>query len=502
MSTGRADLPVRSRARGLTGRLLGLLLLATPLTACSDDRPPPAPPAAATASSQVQEEVARTLRRRGRAVAEGDRRLFGRTLLREDATFVEEQETYFANLRRLPLVRVGFELDSATLVADGEDYWGEVDVTLRLRRFDEGAVRTRDRFRFSPSRDGRRYLVSSTTDEEWESGHDVAPQPWDLGPIRVRRDSGVLGILDRTTLDGAADLLDAASFARFDVAAEVPDAELPDVTVYATGDLSYLEQVPGLPVADPDRLDAVTIPVVAEPGSGEVAAYRVMVHPRVLAQDLPLLDRLLRHELTHVVVGQRADGAPLWLSEGIAEWVSVQPVARDERRLPAESLALAEGGLSELPEDAAFGGADARAWYGVAWWICEYVATTYDRSYLWRLLDETAGDGDAAAAIEELLDLTPSELVSAAMELMQQQYAPDPPPETTPVPTTSPTAPATPTTPTTPPTATPTAPATSPGASPTPIEPPDRGEGRGQGRDEGRGRGVTQSATVSPSSRD
>ena len=41
--------------------------------------------------------------------------------------------------------------------------------------------------------------------------------------------------------------------------------------------------------------------------------------------------------------GERDDRAPAWLSEGIAEWVSVQPLAPELRRLPQEALARGRG---------------------------------------------------------------------------------------------------------------------------------------------------------------
>ena len=61
--------------------------------------------------------------------------------------------------------------------------------------------------------------------------------------------------------------------------------------------------------------------------------------------------RLIRHELTHVAVGDRADGVPTWLSEGIAEYVSVRPIPPEDRVMSEEALAAAEAGLTGLPGD-------------------------------------------------------------------------------------------------------------------------------------------------------
>lgn len=422
MSMGRAEvLGKRSGVlRSLTAVAVSLLVL--PLAACTDEPPRPAEPDVAV---HVQEQIEQTLTQRGKALAARDERRFRRSLLSGRPDFVAEQETYFANLAQLPISEIDFRMDATTLVRKGEHYWGEVEVALQLSGYDARPVVTRDRFRFTRSRNGERYLLSSTTDPAWEQGRDVRQHPWDLGPIRVQVDSGVLGIFDDETIEAAENVLDAASLGRFDVAREVPDAGLVDVVVYATSDLTFLDGLASLPVSDADELDAVTIPVLADPArpEGAVASYRVMVHPRVLTEDLPLLDRLMRHELTHVALGRRADGVPLWLSEGIAEWVSVQPISSGEASLPSEALELAGSGLDQLPGAEEFSGADARAWYGVAWWICEYVVTTYDRAYLWRLLEEFGDGGAAESVIPDVLGLTPEELVREAMDLMRGRYA-------------------------------------------------------------------------------
>lgn len=444
MSTGRAE-PHLRRARRVGG-IGTALLLAVTVVGCSDDEPAP-PSSAPTVSTQVQDQVTRTLRQRSRALAQQNRQLFRRTVSPQHDRFRASQRTYFDNLAQLPVAGIEIRPVLDTLATEGTDHWVEVEVSLQLAGYDEQPVTTRDRYRFSPAPRRDRLLLSSTTDTAWEAATEVRHHPWDLGAIRVREESGVLGVFDQETITTADTVLDAATQGRFDVADHVPEAGVVDVVVYATSDLRHLSG-PGLSVSEPQQVDAVTVPVFAEPGGGAVAAYRIVVHPRVLEQELSLVDRLLRHELTHVAVGDRADGAPVWLNEGIAEWVSVQPIPADERRLPADTLALAEG-VGELPADTVFAGRDARAWYGVAWWICEYIAATYDESYLWELLDATAGGLSDGEAVTQLLGRPAADVVAAAMESLRDRYAP----------AWSPASPS---------------PPGSPGSSPTPVEPPDR----------------------------
>ncbi|MFC7503340.1 hypothetical protein ACFQRR_14855, partial [Nocardioides sp. GCM10030258] len=96
--------------------------------------------------------------------------------------------------------------------------------------------------------------------------------------------------------------------------------------------------------------------------------------------------RLVRHELTHALLGARGRGAPLWINEGLAEYVSVRPLPPAKRRLPASALSVGAS-ATDLPGEAEFAGPDAEGWYAVSWWVCEYVASAYGEDVLLLLLD-------------------------------------------------------------------------------------------------------------------
>ncbi len=450
MSMGPADRtppttpPLRRRSPGAaTGALTLLLVAPLSLVACTDDVAPPVP--RPVVEADARERIEDLLRLRAAALEAGDERGFRRTVLRRDRDARATQRTYFDNLDRLPLGRVGLELDAATLVLDDDRYWGEVRVSLELDGYDDAPVVTRDRYQFALSKDGARYVVASMSDEVWEADRQVAHQPWELGPIVVEEEHGVLGIFDEGTAATAQRVVDAVARGRAEVAAVLPASDPVDVIVYALSDLGPLERAPGLPVDDPEQLDAATMRVVVDTETSDpaVASYRILVNDRVLDEDRRVFDRLIRHELTHVMLGDRGRGGPLWLTEGIAEYTSVQPIAPVARRLSTGSLALAEAGLDALPEDEDFRGGEAEAWYGVAWWICEYVARSHDEAYLWRLLDELEGGPDPAVVLSDLLDLTPGQLVRRAMRMMSGHYGVAPEPTSPPAPTSSSTATAT-----------------------------------------------------------
>lgn len=421
MPTGTPDL-AGSRHRILAGLLLPVLL--TPLlTACGDDDSPVAP---YDEEAEVAEDIQRTLRQRARAIVGRDPAAYERTLAKRDRGFLAEQARYYDNLGQLPLGTVRFDVDEETIEADGEAYWAEVTVRLQLQGYDVAPVTTRDRWRFAPTRDDRRYLLTSTTDADWEADAGTDPQPWDLGEIEVREGPGVLGIFDDTTVLSADAVLESVSEARFEVRSVLPPdiADPGGVIVYVLADQEFVESIDTLPVSDPDRIDGVTVPVPrdASDAGGPVASYRILLSPHVLDQSDDVLDRLVRHELTHVALGDQARGVPLWLVEGVAEYVSVRPIAPAERRLQTEALDLAAAGVSDVPADRDFGGASAEGWYAVSWWVCEYIAATYGESVLWTLLDRLARSDDQQRVVYDELRITTSELVGKGIGLMQRTY--------------------------------------------------------------------------------
>lgn len=422
MSTGAGDL------RGAAVALTCAALL--PLAACSDDLPPP------TYSGGGHDDVAtlmqRTLNQRAVALATDDLTRFRRTLDRTDAGLVDSEQTYFDNLAQLPVGKLRIRVVEDTITpVDGTDlggeteYWAEVVVALRLAGYDAAPVQTRDRYRFVPTEDGSRLLVGSTTDYGWEEQHPGNAQPWDLGAIHVEEAPGVLGIFDDWTDDDAGEVLDAASTGRSDVRAVVgsDDGKVSGVVVYSLQDPTFLDGLAGQTVGDPDRADGLTIAVPVDsfaPAKG-VASYRIFVNPRVLDEPEAVVGRLVRHELTHAVLGARGRGAPLWLNEGIAEYVSVRPMAPGRRRLPERALDIA-GTVTDLPREAEFAGSDAEAWYAVSWWVCEYVSSTYGEEVLLALLDRLAGGADQEGVLQDVLGLSGAQLAQRGVALMTTTY--------------------------------------------------------------------------------
>jgi hypothetical protein len=387
----------------------------------------PIPPDLDAAFTATLDERASTLR-------EGDRAGFLTGIERGDAGFVTAQRGYFDNLTQLPLQEFSYDLDRSSMVRSGDQYWVVVEVTMQLAEFDPSPVVTRDRFRFAPTDDDR-YVISSVTDRVWERTHNIQPQPWDMVLIEAQTRPGVLGIFDEQSISAAGPIMDSVEAGIDEVSATVPYGWPRSVVVYAMSDIDFLATLDDLPGGDPEHVDGVAFPVMAGGRSDKVVATRFALHPSMLQRPGTERDRLVRHELTHVAIGERDDQAPAWLSEGIAEWVSVQPLAPELRRLPEEALGAAEAGVRRLPADGTFNNGDSAAHYGLSWWACEYIVASFGEDSLWRLLEELDDpQADVDTVLESLLGVTGRMVARRAATMMIHEYDPDfltpEPPET------------------------------------------------------------------------
>lgn len=435
------------------------LLLAGSVSGCSllsgDEEEPSAnaPSAASPAPQDVVAGIQAALDERASAVVHRDAKAFRAGLARGDRALRREQSTYLANLVQLPVGTFHYSFDPADLVREGEDYWVVVDLRMQLEGYDDRPVVSRDRYRFTPG-GADDFRLASVSDLQWEVEHQVQQQPWDSGPVTVRTLPGVLGIFDDQSLGFAEPLLKSVQQGIVFVDAVVPYEWSRSVVVYALSDTTFLDSIPDLPGSDPETLDGVAFPVPASPDSSKPAATRIVLHPRMLGREGPSRDRLVRHELTHVAVGGHDDRAPTWLSEGLAEYTSVRPMAPEERDISKRAVRAARQGFTDLPTDDGFNDADSTVHYAMSWWACEYLASSYDEATLWTLLDELGKpDADRAAILAAQTGLNTRTLARKAGKLLLATYAPEaldqPPtePEPSASPSSSPTDGSSPTTP-------------------------------------------------------
>lgn len=384
---------------------LAALLLLVALAGCSGDEPDPAPPVPVDAVRAIE----RALDARARAVRRADADAFTRQVAGSPA-FRDLQQAWFGNLLQLPVARLSYAVDPGSLVREGGTWSAVVATRLRLEGYDAAPVVSEGRYRFraAAGRPGRFVL---TAIEERD------PQPWDLGPVEVREGVGVLGVFDATSVGSAPELLASVERGISAVAAEVPYAWDRTAVVYALGDSTFLAGLEDVPGDDPQSLDAVAFP------AGR--STRIVLNPLMLVRPGPERDRLVRHELTHVAVGTRDDRAPVWLAEGLAEYVSVRPLAPQDRRVQDAAVLAARAGVADLPDDATFNDGDADEHYGISWWAMEYVADTYGDDAPWLMLDAMAAPGaEPAAVLRDQFGTSTEALAAQAGQLILRLYDP------------------------------------------------------------------------------
>lgn len=348
-------------------RWLALLLSAALLVSCSTT--PHSSPAPHQRERELRHAEQHVLDRRARAVRSHDLTLFLHTLDRSDHRLVRQQRRWFANVAQLPLERFRYRL-----TADGR----HVRSVMQLRGFDAWPVRRTVPIRLGRV-DGRMAVLAARPGPH--------PRPWDLTRIHVARAPGVLGIFDRTMWPHAREVLAAVAAGRRQVSASVPFSWNDHVVVYCVADQRVLDAFDDVPGGGSiTHLGAMTFPVYTGNGGGRLAAMRFTVLPSSVRAGQPFLGRIIRHELTHVAVGNRDDGDPVWVSEGIAEYVGARAIAPDQRRIPRVAVERARDGVSAMPASRDFNGPDQEWNYALAWMACDYIAAHQGEARMWQLM--------------------------------------------------------------------------------------------------------------------
>ena len=401
--------------------LLLLVLVASGLVGCSlpfgdDDRPP-----AHTSVSAPNTDLEALLGRRARAIRTGNLTAFLEDVDPSRPNFRARQERYFLNLRELPLGSFRYSLDEGVTTLPGGRVQGVVELRMRLQRYDALPVRTAALFTFRHLPGGA-WVLSEDRNRAFERDNDIEPQPWDLMRIQVKEGNGVLGVFDEQSIDAAYQIIDEIEDGIRVIKQEVPVSWSGRVVVYALSDLRVLSGLDDLPGGDPDRLDGVAFPIRASPESPRLAAIRFMLHPRMIYRNDESRSRLVRHELTHVALGDRDDRLPAWLSEGLAEWVSVQALPPERRTVSRAALVSARQGADHLPDSSTFYGPGAAANYGLSGYACEYLVRRGGDTLLWRLVRDLPLAEDPDARLEHDAGLGADQLARRAARLMVSTY--------------------------------------------------------------------------------
>lgn len=420
--------------RGRGAALVAVLALSCGLLAgCSDDGDASLLGHGATTGTVSAGDAQHLLDRRAAAIRENDLASFLATLDPTNAKLLFRQRQYFANMRELPLAMLRYTVLKADwpvqLRAKG---WGkfvsipQVKVATQLAAYDTSPVIRTTGFAFA-RKDGKPVIISELTGAGRQFPGS-APSPWDLVRIHVRSGGETLQIYDDGTWRNSARIDRVLRNGIADVRQGLPFTWDGRVVVYVFSKRAVLDSFEGVPGGNIEHLGAMTFPMYSVLGQPEIAGVRFTLLPSSVRAGQPFLDRITRHELTHVAVGDRDDGAPVWFAEGLAEYMGARSIPTDERRIATVAVNRARRGVSNLPASATFNGAN-QAWnYALAWMAFDYIAATQGEPRLWELMDALHNNGDGTtdaeqdAVLERVIGISGAELAAKATQRLLHIY--------------------------------------------------------------------------------
>ncbi|MFR9729183.1 basic secretory protein-like protein [Saccharopolyspora sp. MS10] len=375
--------------------------------------PPTAVPALqSAAAAPARQQWESVLRERSRALLARDEAAFEATLdPAAPGDFRRRQRALFDNLAGVPLAEWDYDvLDSA-----GAARASTPDVVLRyaLAGVDEVPTERPVGFTFA-LRDGR-WLLSGDGRERGESWRG----PWDFARCRVVvTPQGVI-----IAHDGGEDLAERLARELPSAVAAVTDVWGPDwrrqVGVLLPQSRQELRAMVGAEFAV-EGIAAVAVADEVDTGARRVAGPRVVFNTET-AERLSdtSLRVVLRHEMAHVAArADTADGAPMWLLEGFADYVGYRASGLPPERIaPDLARRVRVGAPPEGPpgdEDFHVSGGGLDLAYQQSWSLVEHLARRVGERRVVELYRRIAGAGTPAEvepALRELAGFSTADLL-------------------------------------------------------------------------------------------
>ena len=302
-----------------------------------------------------------------------------------------------------------------------------IRLVTQLAAFDAVPVTRTVGFVFS-FKNGRATIVSDRT-ATGKALAEGAQAPWDLTAITVRKAPGVLGIFDRRTRASAAQVMEAVRTGIVQLDRALPFSWSDRVVVYNIQNAGVLASFTDVPGGSLDHLGALTFPTYASAeGESQVASTRMLLLPSSISAGQPFLGRITRHELSHVAIGPRDDGAPAWVSEGVAEYLGAREIPVRSRIIPTSAVGRAGTDVRGMPVSPTFNDSDQEWHYALSWMACDYIVATYGESRIWELVDamhnggEGTTDRDQDRVLEQVLGYDNHELARRAAARIRNIY--------------------------------------------------------------------------------
>jgi hypothetical protein len=366
------------------------------------------------------------LEARATAVSEGYRDAFMATVDTVNGDLVHQQQLLFDNLQKLPVTEIGYTVDDgAGFVAaevEGDDPVFRPRVFEQVRLDIDSLPVTNILENTFVRRDGTWLLGAESKPGEHETDHESQSRPWAGAiPIAVARSGRLLVVVDRRRNDvGRALAREMVGYIRFAARALGVDPSY-DVLVDAT----TVGDPIGVSSVDSEQAAAATITVthfgVDDEEDPDYAGTRIKVNPdradRVVSDT-----QVMRHELTHYLTVRRLEATPIWVTEGLAEWVSTAPSSLDDLVITDPSVIdTALNAPKRLPTDGRWG-QDPTTDYLVARAAMSRVVETFGMAKVFEMGRAYArvpgddADQKTDRVLRRVLGITEAQLVTATWD--------------------------------------------------------------------------------------
>ncbi len=363
------------------------------------------------------------LQRRSAAVLANNEQAFLADVDQSRPTFVEHEKEEFANLEALGLSSFSmavsglnkYSLANADPALVASFDWGLLPVAVTIKY----AVKDVDTQPVGApwipvvgQRDGHWYIADEMT-KGANLPEGVGGQPWETGPVVVRRSAHVVAVISKDDERLAPQLMQFAETGVTNALNFLPTGWSGKVLVTAVSDSDVIASYFRDDMEELNSVAAVAVQAfdgVYNWGSVKYVTSRVLFNPDSLGGDQAELQMTLTHEFIHVATGPvTADDTPLWLVEGIAEYVAKDTGHVSDSELHYELLHL--GYPTELPDDKTF--------YSVGYpnylyssQACRYIANKYGKAKLLALYTYFNHSSDEETAVESTLGVTEQQLTT------------------------------------------------------------------------------------------
>jgi hypothetical protein len=322
-----------------------------------------------------------------------------------------QQAALFTNIAAVPLAGWRYEIEPEHERGRAEPAGSRwtVQVTLHYALRAADPAPTARPLVLTFARRGDRWLLAA--DDATADGTRTWRGPWEYGPLVARRGKYSLVLAHPRNAQRLAAFAAGVDAAVPRVRQVIGGKWSGPVAVLIPDDQREMSQLVGERLAL-GKIAAVAVADSVDPRSGQARGQRVVINPANLDRLGPLGRRVvLQHEVAHVATrGFTGPGTPIWLVEGLADWVGYLDSELPPRLVGDELRTLLRSGRwpGRLPTAADFRGDSPRlsVAYEEAWSACRLIAERAGPAALVRLYRAVGTAGDPTAAVDAQLRRT------------------------------------------------------------------------------------------------